>query len=222
MVAESIDGFDALHDRLVGQLDTLVPFLALAHREVFGVLSARYADWYPDERRDTLPSSDSAYSHQVAHAAFLLGYSYAEAFVTDLIWAVYAARRDLLPADKSLRFGDVLPLADFETVVRSMIDATVGDMNSMEKKIQHLESRLGLRVPQAEQMLDAHKARNAIVHNAGRVNRFQAAGLRWQPGDIVSLSAEDVHGFGIMARKYAEHLCIKAKRLCAASRAPNP
>ena len=30
--------FDGLHDRLVDQLDSLVPFLAIAHQKVFSVL----------------------------------------------------------------------------------------------------------------------------------------------------------------------------------------
>lgn len=208
--------FDALYDRLTEQLDSLVPFLALAHREVFSVLAAEYAGWYPDERRSTLPESYSAYSHHIAHAAFLLGYSYAEAFVTDLIWEVYANRRDLLPPDKSLRFGEVLPLADFEKVIGRMIDNTVCDMNSLEKKLHHLEARLGLKVAHAGRMLEAHKARNALVHNAGRVNRSRSDSSRWQPGDQVLLFAEDVHGFGIMAREYAAQLCERAKSLCSA------
>jgi hypothetical protein len=207
--------FDALHDRLIEQLDSLVPFLALAHREVFSVLSAEYEGWYTDERRTTLPESYCTYRHQVAHAAFLLGYSYAEAFITDLIWEVYAIRRDLLPPDKALRFGEVLPLADFEKVICHMIDSTVCDMNSLEKKLHHLESRLGLNVEHSGRMLEAHKARNAIVHNAGRVNRTRQGSTRWKPGEQVLLSPEDVHEFGIMAREYAKQLCERAKSLCA-------
>ena len=209
------DQFDQLLSRLVGQLDTLVPFLALAHGEIFGVLSSEYADWYPDERRATLPASFQEYCHQVAHAAFLLGYSYAEAFITDVIWGVYSSRRDLLPKDRALRFSEVLPLANFEDVIRCMIDSTVGDFNSLEKKIHHLETRLGLRVEQSTQLLDAHVARNALVHNAGRVNRSQTENSSWQTGDIVRLSVEDVHEFGKLAREYAEQLCSRAQRLCA-------
>lgn len=208
--------FDSLYSRLIEQLDSLVPFLALAHEEVFGVLSTEYSDWYPDERRTTLPDSYGAYCHQIAHAAFLLEYFYSDAFITDLIWEVYATRRDLLPADKSLRFSDVLSLADFEKVVFRMIDNTVCDMNSMEKKLHHLESRLGLKLEHCGQMLEAHKARNALVHNAGRINRSHQAGIRWQLGEQVFLSVEDVHDFGVMARNYAEQLCERAKSLCIA------
>lgn len=102
------DTCETLYRRLTRQLDTLVPFLALAHREIFDVLSSRYSGWCPDEQQDTLPDTYEAYSTQVAHAAFLLGYSYAEAFVTDWMWLVYDTRRDLLPKEKTLMYEEVL------------------------------------------------------------------------------------------------------------------
>lgn len=205
-----------LHDRLVNQLDTLVPFLALAHREVFDVLSAKYSGWYPVDQQGTLPDSYEAYCSQVAHAAFLLGYSYAEAFVTDLMWLVYSVRRDLLPRERTLLYSEVLSRADFETVLNHMIDCTVSEMNSLEKKLSHLEKRFGLSVTQPELMLEAHVARNAIVHNAGRMNRGGASSARWRLGDAVELSVNDVHDFGIMARSYTLELCEGLSALCVA------
>jgi hypothetical protein len=86
------DPFDQLTKRFIAQLDTLVPFLALSHREVFDVLRDKYAGWYTDNRRSTLPNTFNDYGHQVAHAAFLLGYSYAEAFVTPPIGNCHLGR----------------------------------------------------------------------------------------------------------------------------------
>ena len=209
------DPFDRLRTRLVAQLDSLVPFLALSHREVFDVLKRGYAGWYTDDRRSTLPNTFKEYSHQVAHAAFLLGYSYAEAFVTDLICEVYSARRDLLPKEKQLPFGEVLQLSDFEEVVRHMIESTIGDMNSLEAKVVHLENRFGWQIPQAARLQDAHVARNALVHNAGHVNREPPEGSRWRSGDRVRLSASDVHEFGILTRAFVREVCERATAMCS-------
>lgn len=206
---------DTLHERLIGQLDTLVPFLALAHSEVFDVLSSKYAGWYSPDRQATLPDTYEEYSRQVAHAAFLLGYSYAEAFITDLMWYIYSSRRDLLPEKKTLRYADVLSKSDFENIIRHMIDCTVGDMNSLEKKLKHLEGRFGLRVQQPDLMIQSHIARNALVHNAGRVNRNHNALTRWKIGDRIRLTVSDVHEFGIMAREYTREMCKRANALCA-------
>ncbi len=73
-----------------------------------------------------------------------------------------------------------------------MIDNTVGGVNSLEKKIQHLETRFSLKAPQTEKLLEAHNARNAIVHNSGRVNRHRSSTARWQLEDIIELTADDV------------------------------
>jgi hypothetical protein len=212
------DPFGRLTKRLVAQLDTLVPFLALAHREVFDVLKEKYNGWYTDSRRSTLPNTFKEYGHQVAHAAFLLGYSYAEAFVTDLIFEVYNARRDLIPAEKQLAFGDVLHHKDFDGVVRHMVEATISDMNSLEAKLLHLEKKFGWQFPETASLLDAHVARNALVHNAGHINRDPPMGSRRHSGDRVQLSAGDVHDFGINSRALAEELSNRARAICRANR----
>ena len=208
------DPFPRLMARLVTQLDSLVPFLALSHREIFDVLQAKYGGWYTDSRRSTLPDTFDDYAHQVAHAAFLLGYSYAEAFVTDLIFELYCVRRDLIPTDKQLPFGDVLQLNGFEEVVRHMVETTIGDMNSLEAKLLHLEKKLGWRITEANQLLNAHVARNALVHNAGHVNREPPNDSPWHNGDIIQLSAADVHEFGIVARGLARELCKLGTATC--------
>lgn len=208
------DPFDRLTKRLVGQLDTLVPFLALSHREIFDVLKEKYGGWYTDNRRSTLPNTFKEYGYQIAHAAFLLGYSYAEAFVTDLILEVYNVRRDLIPKEKQLSFGEVLQHNDLEEVIKQMVEATIGDMNSLEAKLLHLERKLGWQIAEASQLLDAHVARNALVHNAGHVNREPPNGSRWHAGDRIQLSATDVHQFGIVGRALAKELCKRGKATC--------
>ena len=204
---------DQLYVRFISQLDSLIPFLGLAHQEIFLNLQKNYIDWFSYEQQSTLPDTFNKYSIQVSHAGFLLGYSYAEAFITDLIWEIFNARRDLLPQDKSLKFSDVLSLEDYERVIMKMIDSTLGDMNSLEKKISCLE-RLGLRVTQSEKILEGHIARNALVHNSGRVNRPQPATSRWQLDDVIKLAADDVHDFGLATREYARAICSKANSMC--------
>ena len=202
-----------LYVRFIKQLDSLVPFLGLAHEEIFMTLQKNYLTWFSYEQQSTLPETLNGYSIQVSHAGFLLGYSYAEAFVTDLIWEIFNARRDLLPQDKALKFSDVLSLEDYDRIIMKMIDSTVGDMNSLEKKISCLE-RLGLQVPQSEKILEGHVARNALIHNSGRVNRRQSAKSQWQVGDVIELTAEDVHEFGLATREYAKVICDKANAIC--------
>jgi hypothetical protein len=217
---KEVTPIDHLYTRFISQLDSLIPFLGLAHEEIFMTLQENYIGWFSDEQQPTLPDTFNRYSIQVSHAGFLLGYSYAEAFITDLIWEIFNARRDLLPQDKALKFSDLLPLEDYERVVMKMIDSTVGDMNSLEKKILCLE-KLGLQVTQSEEILKGHIARNALVHNSGRVNRRQPAKSQWQVGDVIELTAGDVHEFGLATREYAKVICNKANSMCYRKQPPN-
>ena len=130
---------DHLYIRLIGQFDSLIPFLGLTHEEIFLTLQENYIDWFSNKQQLTLPDTFNQYSIQVSHAGFLLGYSYVEAFIADLIWEIFNARRDLLPKDKSLKFIDIFHLENYEQIVIKMIDSTVGEMNSLEKKVLCLE-----------------------------------------------------------------------------------
>jgi hypothetical protein len=207
-----------LQARVIDQLDTLVPFLALAHEEIFDVLDLKYAEWYKDTKKIDLPIFQS-YSCQVAHAAFLLGYSYVEAFITDLIFEVYNTRRDLIrdtpgAQKKMLLFEEILRLNDFEEVIQGMIESILNDMNSLEKKLNHLEKMFNLSIPQIRDLGDAHIARHALIHNAAIVNRQPPAGSRWHLQDRIQYSVLDAHMFGITARELIRELCKKAKAIC--------
>jgi hypothetical protein len=129
-------------------------------------------------------------SHEeVPHAGFLLGYSYAEAFVAALIQELYRGSGEQLDAGANWR-----------------------DMNSLGGKIRHLEHRFGFTVKQPDDLLDAHRARHAWIHNGGVVNRPRP-GARWADGMQVCLTVEYVNDLGVAARMYAQQLCEQAKRL---------
>ena len=204
---------DHLYIRLIGQFDSLIPFLGLTHEEIFLTLQENYTDWFSNKQQSTLPDTFNQYSIQVSHAGFLLGYSYVEAFIADLIWEIFNARRDLLPKDKSLKFIDIFHLENYEQIVIKMIDSTVGEMNSLEKKVLCLE-KLGLRVTQSEKIIEGHTIRHALIHNSGRINRKQSPTSQWQLGDVIELTASDVHNFGLEAREYALTICNKANSMC--------
>lgn len=207
---------DHLLSRLTAQLDSLIPFLAAAEEEVFAVIWSMHFLW-SEENRHAMPESLSAFRTNVAHGAFLLGYAYIEAFVTDLIWHIYERRRDLLPPDKTVKFRDVLLSGDYNRLVTGMIDSTLGAMNSLERKIHHLEHNIGLKSTHYEGLLDAHVIRNALIHNSGRINREVPANTRWRHGEQIQLSVHDVNVFGVLARDYAEEIVQKANRLCSGS-----
>lgn len=71
-------------DRLINQLDTLIPFLGLANEEIFTLIHNDTTNWFTLEQKTVIPDIYPAYQNQVSISAFLLGYSYFEAFIADL------------------------------------------------------------------------------------------------------------------------------------------
>ena len=84
-------------ENFILQLDTLVPFLGLAHEEIFSKIHNENQEWFTEQQRKSLPDTFTAYKNQVSVSAFLLGYSYFEAFVADLAKKILLARPALLP-----------------------------------------------------------------------------------------------------------------------------
>ena len=66
---------DNLLQRLIGQLDALIPFLALSHNDVFKFIKRDHGVWFSKDAEKALPSAYSVYRKQITHGAFLLGYS---------------------------------------------------------------------------------------------------------------------------------------------------
>lgn len=64
-----------LLDRVMSQLDTLVPYLSLAHEEVFTLVESQYDSWCETPHETPLPDNFAAFITQIAHSAFILGFS---------------------------------------------------------------------------------------------------------------------------------------------------
>lgn len=109
-----------LIERLVEQLDTLVPFLGLCHETVFKLIHDANSEWFPQKQRDALPETFAAYKAQVSVSAFLLGYSYFEVFVADLAKAILSKRPILLPKKKQLHYSDVINIGNYDLLLSQL------------------------------------------------------------------------------------------------------
>jgi hypothetical protein len=89
-----------LLDRVISQFNSLIPFLAISHKEVFDLLKKEKKIWFLPDQEATLPDSYRIYQTQITHSAFLLGYSYFEAFLSDLAKEILRKRPGILPKEK--------------------------------------------------------------------------------------------------------------------------
>lgn len=79
--------------RFINQLDTLIPFIALSHQDVFELVQREKYIWFVESQRRSVPETYDIYHTQVNHSAFLLGYSYFEVFLGDLVRKIFVGRQ---------------------------------------------------------------------------------------------------------------------------------
>ncbi|HUT09588.1 MAG TPA: hypothetical protein VMY42_03760 [Thermoguttaceae bacterium] len=207
---------ETLYERIIRQLDTLVPFLGLAHEEVFDLIRQEHEHWFSTEQEKALPSTFDSYRNQVSQSAFLLGYSYFEAFLADLVREIYRHRPQMLPHEKQIKYSDVLRQHDLEGLIGQMIEREVIAIfyESAEGIAKYFEQRLQIQWPERDgkHMLErVSLVRNCIIHNAARVDRRLAAASDWGEGDIITLAPSDVHEYGIEARDFARDVYAQAE-----------
>lgn len=207
---------ERLIDRLISQLDTLIPFLELSSHDVFNLISKAHRNWLSPHGEDSLPESFEMYYQQINHAAFILGYSYAEAFLSDLTRQIYRKRPQMMPSNKELKFDEVLKVDTYENVLEIMIDKEVTSIfyQSVEKIADDFRTKFSLDWPEDEkdQMITASFIRNCIVHNHAIVDsRLENWSSKYQKGDTICLDSPDVNAYGWVIRRFAQNLYERAE-----------
>jgi len=204
-----------LADRLIGQLDTLVAFLSLAHGEVFEVVQSEYESWVPRDLQDTLPCNFEIYRMQVSHAALVLGISYFEAFLSDVMRLVLRNRPKILPKKKKIAFGQLIGIDSAQDIIgllieREVLDVMYGSLNSIA---EYFENRLNLKWPAYSSLQEANAIRNCIVHNMARAdNKLVAIAPVWTLGQEIALTPSDVNSFGIEVRCFVQDIWSQAEK----------
>ncbi|MGO9268930.1 MAG: hypothetical protein ACLQOO_01485 [Terriglobia bacterium] len=205
-----------LLDRLIGQLDTLIPFLEISRRDVFQLLQAEGHVWSDQEQRNAFPQAYEVYQKQVCHSAFLLGFSYFEAFLADLVRQVYLQNPRMLPSEKQLKFEEILVAQTYEGILNAMIEKEVLSVlyKSMEDICEYFRSKLKLEwlAEEKQHVVVASRLRNCMVHNNGRADRRLAEIADYREGQEVLLDEIAVHRYGVSGRNLGRNLYDQAAR----------
>lgn len=201
--------------RLIGQLDTLVPFLALSREDVFRVLNEHKVTWFASNE-DALPAAYESYRRQVNHSAFLLGYSYFESFLTDLLSAILRNRPQMLPRDRQVKYSEVIESSDKAQLIDKLIRRELVDLlyRSMPNIIAELRSRYGFSITEAEEvaLCRALLIRNCILHNSSRADSRLGAYDHYAEGEEFEITASQVHEYGLMLRQWARRMYEEAQQ----------
>lgn len=203
-----------LLDRTLAQFDTLVPYLGLAHKEVFGLLNREKALWFDASQQSAFPASFAVYRKQIIQSALLLGYSYFEAFLSDLMHAIYTKHPEMLPPNKQICYADIVRCADLASLHQAMAQREIHEVfyKSIDDITKYFHERLNLiwSTRHRERTLLASLIRNNIIHNSSRVDARLAAISSYEIGAEITLEAGDVHAFGLDARALIADLFSQA------------
>lgn len=201
--------------RVTSQLDALVPFLSIAHSEVFDLVSGEYESWCNGGEHVPFPDTFEAFTSQIAHSAFVLGYSYFDAFLADLMREIYRSQPKILPLKKTLSFQDILGAGDYSGVLKKMIDNEVYEaMHGSILQIQrYYNDKFDILWPSVHlgDLETASLIRNCIVHNNALVDQKLAQKTGWEFGSRIKVSIEDVHRYGIAIRDVVDYVYNDAK-----------
>jgi hypothetical protein len=203
-------------EQFILQLDTLVPFLGLAQEGIFEIIHDENQEWFTEQQRRSLPETFAAYSCQVSISAFLLGYSYFEAFIADLAKKILLSRPELLPKDKKLTFGEIIDAKTYNVLLTQIVEQQVFSVmcTSAEKIADYYSSNLHIKWPVYDEKYSFFKAsliRNCYMHNGGIVDSRLSKAHGLQQGEEIILSPEDVHSYGIEIRQLAHYIYDEAK-----------
>jgi len=212
--------------RFIGQLDTLIPFLAISRAAVFRLLQREGHVWFDQGQQSLFPKTYQVYQKQVCHSAFLLGFSYFEAFLADLVRQIYLRNPKMLPRDKQLKFDEILAAETYEGTLNTMVEKELLAIfyKGMEDISGYFLSKLKLQWPASERtsVVLASHLRNCIVHNNGRADRRLANLADYKEGADIVLGEADVHKYGISARTLARDLYGQAARRYLGARRRSP
>ncbi len=190
-------------DRLISQLDTLIPFIATSYRDVFNLIQKEKSIWFHDDQ-EKLPKTYEIYRKQINHSAFILGYSYFEAFLNDLAKEIFLSRPSMLASNKTIKFEDVTNSSSYNEIILKLINKELSELFYMniEDIIEYFSQKLNLTFleDEKEKLIEASLLRNCIIHNLGVANARLAILADYTEGREFEISASKVHDFGIFAR----------------------
>ena len=147
----------------------------------------------------------------MAHAAFLLGFSYVEAFLADVTKEAFRRRPEALPKDKQMKFSELLNCGSRSEVIEKMIEKEIFSLfyGSFETIGGYLKEKLSLPWSEKQEIVEAPLIRNCIIHNDSVVDQRLASASRRNAGDKIVLNASDVHGFGLAVRELARKIDVE-------------
>jgi len=138
----------------------------------------------------------------------LLGYSYFEAYIADLVKEILISRPKLLPKDKTISFGSVIDAKNYDDLMIQIVEKHVFSImyDGIEEIVKYFDKKLHIRWPNCCEEYSVVKAsliRNCYMRNGGIVDDRLSEKYNFIKGNNIELKPSDVHGYGLEIRRIA-------------------
>jgi len=203
-----------LVEELKNKLNTLIIFLSFAHDESIELVLKNRLTWFSETEEKIIPNTKEVFKTQIANSAFLLGYTYFESFLYDLIREIYRRHPKMLPDNKKIEYSNITRANELSEVLDRMIDREIHEAmyQSMEDIIKYLRTKFSITINDRTkaEMIKCSFTRNCIMHNNSKVDEKLSSISGYSIHKDINLTSVEVNSYGIILRNLSEDLYNQA------------
>ena len=199
------------YERFISQLDDLVVFMSLSNIDFFTELKKKWGSLTELNEVSEEPISENQYEQIILRSALLLGITYLEAYIADILRDIYFKKPEVLTArNKTLSWEKIIRLKNYDGVINQIIESELLEFThkSTENMVEYLEKQLTLDLDiDTDNLKEASLVRNCITHNGAIASReLQELNFDFQDGEEICLTAGIVHRYGLNGRTFVREL----------------
>ncbi|HMR90756.1 MAG TPA: hypothetical protein PKC69_00510 [Chitinophagaceae bacterium] len=211
-----------IHLNLTIRLNYLIGLLDISSQQSYEKIKGHKILDEFDNVGEIYNNQYSIYRNQITTSAFLLGYAYFEAFLSDLIIICLTKNpKILIPEgktqikDKTITYNQLLLAEGYDQLIKELIEKEVRNImyKSMSEILEYLDRKLKLTWDKSlnSEIIVAKKIRNCCMHNNCLADKGLAKDPRFTEGVEIELTSGSVHSFGLKARQFSRELWESAK-----------
>jgi hypothetical protein len=201
-------------DILIHQLDSLIPFIAISRKDVFDLLNRERTVWFPNDP-EALPRAYDLYRKQINHAAIILGYSYFENFLNDLLFQILRVRPAMLPGNKEMKYSEIIGKESIDYIIEEMIKKELSNLmyKSMADIVGELKEKYNFTIDddQKEMLCKFSIIRNCIIHNSSCADKRLAEYDGFELNNEFELDSSTIHNIGLKLRNLVRNMYREAQ-----------
>lgn len=190
-------------ETLIDELNKIVGLLEVSDLTIFNIIKNNDRFEVGMTIADLYNNSYYDYRNHLCCSGLLLGFSFFESYAYDLLGLVLKRKPELSNHKVTLKY-----VIDNRA---NLFDKAIEDhlrMIGFTEVIKCLEKELRFfNGTEHQDMMFVYNIRNCIMHNGGVAD--DRVGDKFKLGEKISLTSDDVNGYGIKTREIAEKMWLK-------------